>query len=115
MVYRIFVEKKEELAHEAHALLEEAKSLLGLSRVTRIRLLNRYDVEGVDEPLFQKAVRTVLSEPQLDLTYDTLDAEGAITVSFLVETFRFAVFTEIIKFPFTSSPAALYIITLTGV
>ncbi|MBR2952641.1 MAG: phosphoribosylformylglycinamidine synthase, partial [Clostridia bacterium] len=76
MVYRIFVEKKEELAHEAHALLEEARTLLGLSRVTRIRLLNRYDVEGVDEALFAQAVRTVLSEPQLDLTYEALDAEG---------------------------------------
>ncbi len=76
MVYRIFVEKKEELANEAHALLEEARTLLGLSRVTRIRLLNRYDVEGVDEALFAQAVRTVLSEPQLDLTYEALDAEG---------------------------------------
>ena len=76
MVYRIFVEKKEELANEAHALLEEAKTLLGLSNVTRIRLLNRYDVEGIDEALFAKAVSTVLSEPQLDLTYSQLDAEG---------------------------------------
>ena len=76
MVYRIFVEKKEELAHEAHALLEEARTLLGLTRITRIRLLNRYDVEGVDEELFRLAVNTVLSEPQLDLTYEQVDFEG---------------------------------------
>ena len=77
MVYRIFVEKREELAHEAHALLDEVRTLLGFTEVTRIRLFNRYDVEGVDEALFREAVSTVLSEPQLDLTYDTLSIPDA--------------------------------------
>ena len=47
MVYRIFVEKKEELAHEAHALLEEVKGLLGLSKVERIRLLIEIQISPI--------------------------------------------------------------------
>ena len=77
MVYRIFVEKKEELANEAHALLAELKTLPGLSGLTDVRLFNRYDVEGVDEALFRLAVQNVLSEPQLDRVSDTLDLPDA--------------------------------------
>ena len=44
MVYRIYSEKKKELAFEARILLSEINDLLGISAVTEIRLLNRYDV-----------------------------------------------------------------------
>ncbi len=77
MVYRVFVEKKEELANEAHALLAEFRQLPGLSGVTNVRLFNRYDVEGVDEALFDRAVKNVLSEPQLDRVYDSLSLPDA--------------------------------------
>ena len=78
MVYRIFVEKKPALAHEANGLLNELKNLVGITNLESVRLLNRYDVENIDEALFEQAVRTVFSEPQLDTVTDTLTyAEGA--------------------------------------
>ena len=66
MVYRIFVEKKEGLAHEASALLSELRNLLGITSLTSVRLFNRYDVENIADKLFEEAVHTVFSEPQLD-------------------------------------------------
>ncbi|MBE6673384.1 MAG: phosphoribosylformylglycinamidine synthase, partial [Ruminococcaceae bacterium] len=66
MVYRIFVEKKEGLAHEATALYNELKNLVGIEALEGVRLLNRYDVEGISEELFAASVRTIFSEPQLD-------------------------------------------------
>ena len=78
MVYRIFVEKKPALAHEANGLLGELKNLVGIEGLTSVRLLNRYDVENIEADLFDKAVRTIFSEPQLDTVTDTLTyAEGA--------------------------------------
>ncbi len=72
MVYRVFVEKKPGLAHEAGSLLAEAKNLLGIEGLTGLRVLNRYDVELQEEAIFQRAVRTVFSEPQVDNTYAAL-------------------------------------------
>ena len=43
MVYRIYVEKKKELANEAKALLGDLRSLLQLDKLTDLRILNRYD------------------------------------------------------------------------
>ena len=78
MVYRIFVEKKPALAHEANGLLNELKNLVGISALQSVRVLNRYDVENIEADLFEQAVRTVFSEPQLDTVTDTLTyAEGA--------------------------------------
>ncbi len=72
MVYRIFVEKKSELAHEAHALLNEASSFLGVKGLSGVRVINRYDVENIDAELFHRAATTVFSEPQLDDISDSL-------------------------------------------
>ncbi len=83
MVYRIFVEKKKELANEAKALLGDARNLLGVSGLTDVRILNRYDAENITEELFDYAVRTVFSEPQLDIT--SAEAELGDAVVFAVE------------------------------
>ena len=77
MVYRIYVEKRPGLDNEARALLNEARNLLGIRGLERVRLFNRYDAENIDRELFDYAVRTVFSEPQLDLVYDEPDYEGA--------------------------------------
>ncbi len=78
MVYRVFVEKKKELAHEAKALLSEVQSFLGIKALTDVRVINRYDVENITEELFNQAVSQVFSEPQLDITSKELDLEGKI-------------------------------------
>ena len=76
MVYRVYVEKKEELAFDAKALYNEAKNLLGISNLEKVRILNRYDAENITEELFDYAVKTVFSEPQVDIATAELSAEG---------------------------------------
>ena len=84
MVYRIYVEKKPGLAHEAGALLSDARELLGIKGLKNVRLFNRYDVENVSEALFTSTVSTVFSEPQLDdVTYAL--PEGDFAAVFAVE------------------------------
>ena len=78
MVYRIYVEKKKELAKEAADLLREARELLQVTGLTDVRILNRYDVENITEELFTYAIGTVFSEPQVDVTYSELEAEGVV-------------------------------------
>ncbi|MBQ8893354.1 MAG: phosphoribosylformylglycinamidine synthase [Clostridia bacterium] len=77
MVYRIYVEKKPELANEARDLRYEARHILQIKSLDRVRVINRYDVENIEKELFDYAVGTVFSEPQLDITSTELDAEGA--------------------------------------
>ncbi len=77
MVYRIFVEKKKELANEANALLGDAKNLLGIKNLTDVRVINRYDAENITKELFDYAVKTVFSEPQLDIASEEINTDGA--------------------------------------
>ena len=77
MVYRIYVEKKPELANEARALLSDARLLLGIRSLENVRLLNRYDAEQIDRTLFDYAVKTVFSEPQVDIVSEQPDLSGA--------------------------------------
>ena len=76
MVYRVFVEKRPGFDHEAHATLKDIRSFLRIPQLTGLRLLNRYDVEGLDEELFRKSIPTVFSEPQADQVYDALPEGG---------------------------------------
>ena len=77
MVYRIFTEKKKELAAEARALLSDINSLLQIKSVTDVRIINRYDAQNITEELFDYSVGTVFSEPQLDITYSELEDDSA--------------------------------------
>ena len=77
MVYRIYVEKKKELANEAAALLSDARSLLGIGGLTDVRILNRYDAEDISRELFDRAVGAVFSEPQVDIATQSPDLDGA--------------------------------------
>ncbi len=77
MVYRIFVEKKKGLDHEAKHLLSEAKNLLGIHSLEDVRLFNRYDGENITQELFDYAVKTVFSEPQLDTASKEVELPGA--------------------------------------
>ncbi len=76
MVYRLYVEKKPGFDHEAHATLKDIQSFLRIPQLTGLRLLNRYDVEGLDEELFRRSIPTVFSEPQSDDVHSDLPAGG---------------------------------------
>ena len=78
MVYRIYVEKKEGLQNEASSLLSEIKTFLGINTIEGVRILNRYDAENITKELFDYAVKTVFSEPQLDDASSTFDAKGGV-------------------------------------
>ncbi len=77
MVYRVFVEKRKELAHEASALLSELKKLLGIEALEDVRLFNRYDAQNLSEEDFEYASRYVFSEPQLDIVSSEISLPGA--------------------------------------
>ena len=84
MVYRVFVEKKKELAQEAKSLLSEANDLLGIKNLKDVRVINRYDAENITSELFDYAKRTVFSEPQLDIVSDDIEINGrCFAVEFL--------------------------------
>ena len=78
MVYRVYVEKRPGLTAEADALAGDIRTLLGISSLESLRLLNRYDVENITPELFDYSVKTILSEPQLDVTTDTLPEGGIL-------------------------------------
>ena len=66
MVYRVYVEKKAGHTHEASGLLKEVQDFLQIKGLTSVRVLNRYDAENLTKELFDYAVSTVFSEPQVD-------------------------------------------------
>ena len=78
MVYRIFVEKKPGQDSEAKALAREIREFLGIEALEDLRVLNRYDAEGLEKDHFDYAVRTVFSEPQLDLASEEVSFPGAV-------------------------------------
>ena len=86
-VKRVYVEKKPEYAVQAKDLFHEIKSYLGISALTGVRVLIRYDVENISEETFEKACRGVFAEPPVDVLYKEAfpAAEGArvFSVEFL--------------------------------
>ena len=80
MVFRVFVEKKKDQAHEAKALYSDVTTLLGINKLKDVRIINRYDAENITAELFEYAKGTVFSEPQLDIVTDELDLEAALTL-----------------------------------
>ena len=79
-VFRCFVEKKPGFDVEAGHLLGELKGTLGLSGLTGVRVIRRYDVEGVEQSAYEAARTTILSEPQVDRLWDETmpETEGAL-------------------------------------
>ncbi|MDO5043676.1 MAG: phosphoribosylformylglycinamidine synthase [Coriobacteriia bacterium] len=84
MVWRIYVEKKPGFDVEARQLLAEFREILGISEIEGLRLVNRYDVEGIGEELFEQCIPTVFSEPQSDIATRAMPAPKEETV-FAVE------------------------------
>ena len=84
MVYRVYVEKRTPYDEEAQRALEEFNALPGVSGLTGLRLLNRYDVEGVDAALFEKCLPVVFSEPQVDdVFYELPESDAVFAVEYL--------------------------------
>lgn len=69
-VYRCFVEKKTPFATEANGTLSDLKNALMNDDVKSVSVLNRYDIENIDEEDYKNAEKTILSEPQVDTLYE---------------------------------------------
>ncbi|WP_320127709.1 phosphoribosylformylglycinamidine synthase [uncultured Sphaerochaeta sp.] len=72
MVYRLYVEKKENFRIQETVLAEDIRTFLGISGLQALRLINRYDVQGIDQALLQTCKQTVFSEVQVDSVSEVL-------------------------------------------
>ena len=84
-VFRIYVEKKPEFAVEAKNLLADVKTALRLDELRNIRIMNRYDAEGLPEADFRLAIGNVFSETAVDKTFSTLPELDEDETVFAVE------------------------------
>ncbi|MCD7722889.1 MAG: phosphoribosylformylglycinamidine synthase [Clostridiales bacterium] len=73
VVFRVFVEKKKGNDIEALHILNDLKNNIGITALDELRIINRYDVEGLSREEFDRAVVTILSEPNLDNVYYDID------------------------------------------
>jgi phosphoribosylformylglycinamidine synthase len=69
-VKRIYTEKKENYQVEAKALLEDLRSNLGIKGLSSVRIVNRYDVQGISEEEYLQARDIIFSNPPVDLYYE---------------------------------------------
>ena len=70
MIKRIYVERKPGHDIEAQCLYRDLKENLGIGGIKKLRLLKRFDVEGITEEEYLLAKNTVFSQSQVDITYD---------------------------------------------
>ena len=68
-VKRLLVEKREGFDLEAKALMKDLKDSLHIDCIDDLRLLNRYDIEGLSDEICDSASKTIFSEPNLDIVY----------------------------------------------
>ncbi|KPI56294.1 phosphoribosylformylglycinamidine synthase [Clostridioides difficile] len=87
MVRRVLVEKREGFDLEAKALKKDLLESLHISNIENLRILNRYDVEGISEEVYENAAKTIFSEPNLDVVYyeeiPELNGERVFAIEFL--------------------------------
>ncbi|MDO5538935.1 MAG: phosphoribosylformylglycinamidine synthase [Eubacteriales bacterium] len=86
-VKRVYVEKKPPFAVQAKDLKHEISSYLGIKGMTGVRVLIRYDVENISDEIFEKACKTVFSEPPVDTLYleefNTKEGDRVFSVEYL--------------------------------
>ena len=86
-VRRIYVEKRDQFAVAARGLEHEVKSYLGIKDLEKVRILIRYDVENISDEVYERACRSVFSEPPVDQLYEEsfpmAEDEKAFAVEFL--------------------------------
>ena len=83
-IYRIYVEKKEEFAIDAKNLNLELRDVLNIKNLENTRIINVYDVEGIDEETFKTATMSIFSEPLIDNFFFKLeDKKNIFAVEYL--------------------------------
>lgn len=85
MVFRIFAEKKAPHDTEAKNCLRELKYHFDFEWLENLRIVNRYDAEGINEEVFEKAKRTIFSEPASDVILENPPCGGGDKIIFAAE------------------------------
>ena len=70
-IYEIYVEKRAEFADEAAFLAKDISFCLQIDKITKIRIINRFFIEGICEKDYLFAKNTIFSEPPVDIVYDS--------------------------------------------
>lgn len=68
-VYRVYVEKREDYAVEANEIRHNLRHQLGMMQVESVAVVNRYDLQGINEDVLKQGIPTILSEPMVDDVY----------------------------------------------
>ncbi len=86
-VRRIHVEKKKGYDVEARELLHDLRDNLGIRGLMDIRLINRYDVEGIDDEEYSQSLGTIFSENPVDIMHgekiNIVEGERVFAVEYL--------------------------------
>ncbi len=69
-VRRIFVEKKKGFNIEAEELFNDLSQNLGIKSLKEVRILGRYDIQGLSKEAYERALKNIFSEPNVDLVYE---------------------------------------------
>ena len=86
MVRRIYVEKKKGFDVEAASLFNDIRENLHLNALKGVRVLNRYDIDGIDDATYEAAKLTVFAEPAIDVVYEeTMPGDLGSAIFFAVE------------------------------
>ena len=85
-VKRIYVEKRTAYATEANEIKHNLIEQLGLE-IDTLRIINRYDVQGVSDGILKQGINTILAEPMVDDVYQeefpTNNQEVVFAIEFL--------------------------------
>ena len=69
-IKRVFAEKRKGFDIKALKLYNDLKHNLGIDNLESVRVLIRYDVEGISQEEYDQALNAVFSEPPVDEIYE---------------------------------------------
>ena len=85
-VYRCYAQKDKGFDEEAKRLCKELVTTLGIGALKSVGMINRYDVEGIDDETYKLAVEAVFSEPTCDIILGGLPETREDVTLFAVES-----------------------------
>ncbi|MDR1914916.1 MAG: phosphoribosylformylglycinamidine synthase [Clostridiales bacterium] len=87
MIKRLFVEKKSDFDIESRELFLDLRDNLTISGLTSVKIVHRYDIEGITDDVYEQVKHTIFSEPPVDKvfmeSYELNDGEYAFAVKYL--------------------------------
>lgn len=76
MIHRIYTEKREGFDTEAQLLGRELRQFLGIRSLTRVRIIIRYDTEGLDREAWERSIPIVFAQPNTSVSYEDFSPPG---------------------------------------